>query len=151
MVSGNGIMSLHLGARHMSRTTFHPLGSGVTRKSNGGSTVEVSRSRQRQSRGLNGGILRTQRLKSWHLRSAVEAKAVAAMVAKIWLPSDEDLPYNVQMKCYNARTLYSQIEMNATQLNNYLNELKSFVVQRTVAKGKRNKCQYREFWVAKVA
>ena len=79
-------------------STFHPLGSSVTRKSKGGSTVEALRSRQQQSRGLNGGILQTQRL-----RRAVEAKAVVAMVIKERLPSDKELPHNIQMKCHNDR------------------------------------------------
>ena len=41
----------------------------------------------------------------------MEGMAVASMVAMIRLPSDKDLPYNVQMRCHNARTFYSQIEM----------------------------------------
>ena len=42
----------------------------------------------------------------------MEAKAVAAMVVKVRLPSDKELPYNVQMNCHNARTfIHRTLEM----------------------------------------
>ena len=67
--------------------TFHPLGSGDTRKSN---TTSVA---QRRFRGRDrgkaevwmDGVLRTQRFKSWHLRSALEALSDIEMMRWLFL------------------------------------------------------------------